>query len=92
MANAIKQVIHYLHERHGGWWHFGSSECRPDNFGRLVFAIAYQADKYDILNAIAIGKRHTMMSFIRGDIRKEKATSKATSMAIILLIIILFIY
>ena len=92
LANAIKQVIHNLHERHGGWWHWGSSECRPDNFGEMVFEIAYKADKYDILNALAIGERHTMASFIRGDIRKEKTTSKAPSLTLLLLIIILIIF
>lgn len=58
----------------------------------MVFEIAYKADKYDILNALAIGERHTTTSFIRGDTRKEKITSKAPSLTLLLLIIILIIF
>ena len=92
LANAINRVIHGLHESYGGWWHFTSYLCRPDNFGKMVFEIAYKADKYDILNALAIGERHTMASFIRGDIRKEKITSKTPLLTLLLLIIILIIF
>lgn len=91
LANAIKRVIHILHEKCCGRYSISFSG-RPDDFGKMVFEIAYKADKYDILNALSIGERHTPLSFIRGDIRKEKSTSKALSMTMLLLIIILIIF
>ena len=91
VQSAIKKVIGYLHLHHGGW-HFTDYMCRPDNFGLMVFLIAYKADKYDVLNRLSTGFHSLARSFIRADIRRKKPPKpKAIGiLAIILLIIITF--
>lgn len=64
LANAIKRAIEYAHA-YSTWWY----AYRSDDLGRLIYEIAYKADKYDVLNALVCVERNKIVTFCRRDIR-----------------------
>ena len=89
LANAIKRAIAYANLRYSWWYAYNS-----DDLGRLIYEIAYKADKYDVLNELCPGKRQSIITFARGDIRhtKKRVESLETILALIVLFIIVTIF
>lgn len=67
LANAIRRAIAYA-SLHSSLWYVYHS----DDLGRLIYEIAYKADKYDVLNALCSGTQQNVVTFARGDIRHKK--------------------
>ena len=96
LQNAIKRVVAIAHRQGGyGWW--TPQICRPYGFGTAVWQIAYQADKYDVLNHL-IGSNKMIYPcnntssncFIRGDIRHKNARLQAILLLLLLILVLLF--
>jgi len=83
LANAIRRAYEYAHE-HSGWWY----AFRSDDLGRLIYDIAYKADKYDVLNRLCPGAQTSIITFARGDIRHRKRIDLAELLAMIAVAIV----
>ena len=89
LQNAIKRAIHIVHEL-CVWW---LCDCKlPDTFGELIFNIAYEADKYDVLNKLAEWCRRYARAFIRADIRLERPTRLHTIGTLIIIFIFILTF
>ena len=96
LQNAINRVVAIAH-RYGGFCGWVIQICRPYNFGTAVWQIAYQEDKYDVINhligsnkMIYPGNNTTSNCFIRGDIRHKNARLQAILLLLLLILVLLF--
>ena len=83
-SNAIKRVISDLHEI----WSFWYNDSTSDAFGDKVFDIAYEADKFDVINGIHKGYSHGIISYSRGDIRYKRTLSQYAPFMLLLFVLI----
>lgn len=82
LANAIKRACEYAHGN-SCWYAF-----RSDDLGRLIYEIAYKADRYDVMNRLCPGAQTSVVTFARGDIRHRSRISLAELLAMIAVAIV----
>ena len=81
MQSAINRTFHsYVRD-----W-FYRSDVRV--LGEMCMALAYGADKYDVLNALCPGSRPAIVTFARGDIRHRSGRVHGQFVAIMLALLI----
>ena len=87
LENAIKRAIRIA--QNAGSWGYA---ILADDLGRMIFDIAYKADKYDVLNKLADGCRRLAKAFIRADIRWERPTRLHTIGTLIIIFIFILTF
>lgn len=87
LANAIKRACIYARE-HAGWW----TAYNSNDLGGLIFAFAYAADKYDVLNALCPGIPNKIVTYARGDIRHKHIMTGHTVLLVILVLLVMYVY
>ena len=87
LANAIKKACIYAREQAGWWMAYYS-----DDLGRLIFRFAYEADKYDVFNALCPGIPNKIVTYARGDIRNKHIITGHTLVLVILVLLVIHLF
>jgi hypothetical protein len=86
LANAIKRACIYAHEQ-AGWW---TAFC-PKDLGGIIFSLAYEADKYDVLNELCPGVPNKIATYARSDIRHKHIMTGCTMVFVILVLLVFYV-
>lgn len=71
------------------WWWYAVPALE---FWKVIYNICYKADKYDVLNRLAVPGNHTkIVTFCRGDIRHRRKPIDIISFLILLELLLLWV-
>jgi len=84
--NAVKQTAAYA-RRYFDWW----CMFTVVSFYMMMYHLKYEADRYDVLNALCPGAQNNIVTFARGDIRHRKRKPDTVSLMLMVLAVLLML-